>query len=104
VKNFHLPLPKQTYSRLKAAAERTQMPATALAREAIDLWLRLQLRKSRRQAIAAYAGQMAVPISTSTPSWSRPESSTWCAAVRVAVRRRDLPLTDAETQERAESC
>ena len=73
MKNFHLRLPKQTYSRLKAAAERTQMPATALAREAIVLWLRLQVRKSGRQAIAAYAGQMAVPISTSTPSWSRPE-------------------------------
>src|SRR5438105_5715457 len=36
VKNFHLPLPEQTYSRLRAEAERTQVPATALAREAID--------------------------------------------------------------------
>src|SRR6266850_5583106 len=59
VKNFHLPLPEQTYSRLRAEAERTQVPATALAREAIDLWLRHQLRKARHQAISAYAEEMA---------------------------------------------
>jgi hypothetical protein len=59
MKNFHLPLPEQTYSRLRAEAERTQVPATALAREAIDLWLRLELRKARHQAIAAYAQEMA---------------------------------------------
>ena len=59
MKNFHLPLPEQTYSRLRAEAERTQVPATALAREAIDLWLRHQLRNARHQAIAAYAGEMA---------------------------------------------
>jgi hypothetical protein len=58
VKNFHLPLPEQTYSRLRAEAERTQVPATALAREAIDLWLRHQLRKARHKAITAYAEEM----------------------------------------------
>ena len=59
VKNFYLPLPELTYSRLRAESERTQIPATALAREAIDLWLRQQLRKSRHKAIAAYAEEMA---------------------------------------------
>lgn len=59
MKNFHLPLPEQTYSRLRAEAERTQVPATALAREAIDCWLRQQLRKARHDAIAAYAAEMA---------------------------------------------
>ena len=59
MKNFHLPLPEQTYSRLRAESERTRIPATALAREAIDLWLQHQLRKSRHLAIAAYAGEMA---------------------------------------------
>jgi hypothetical protein len=59
VKNFHLPLPERTYSRLRAEAERTQVPATALAREAIELWLRQQLRNARQQAIAAYAEDMA---------------------------------------------
>jgi hypothetical protein len=59
LKNFHLPLPDQTYSQLRAEAERTQVPATILAREAIDLWLRHQLRAARHAAIAAYAAEMA---------------------------------------------
>jgi hypothetical protein len=59
LKNFHLPLPEQTYANLKAEAERMQVPATTLAREAVDYWLRQQFRKARRDAIAAYAEQMA---------------------------------------------
>lgn len=59
MKNFHLSLPEETYSRLRAEAERTQVPATALARDAIDLWLRQQLRNARHQAIAAYAEEVA---------------------------------------------
>jgi predicted transcriptional regulator len=59
MKNFHLPLPEETYRRLREEADRTQVPATALAREAIDLWLRHQLRQARHEAIAAYAAEMA---------------------------------------------
>lgn len=59
MKNFHLPLPERTYTQLRAEAERTQVPAAALAREAIDWWLRHQLRKARHDAIAAYAAAMA---------------------------------------------
>jgi len=59
MKNFHLPLPDDTYEHLRAAAERSKVPATALAREAIDFWLRQQLRKARHDAIAAYAAEMA---------------------------------------------
>ena len=59
MKNFHLPLPERTYTRLRAEAERTQVPATALAREAVDWWLRQQFRKARHDAIAAYATEMA---------------------------------------------
>lgn len=59
MKNFHLPLPEQTYAQLRTEAERAQVPATALAREAIDWWLRQQLRKARHDAIAAYAAEMA---------------------------------------------
>lgn len=59
MKNFHLPLPDQTYTQLRAEAERTQVPATILAREAIDMWLRHQLRAARHAAIAAYAAEMA---------------------------------------------
>ncbi len=59
VKNFHLPLPDDTYEHLRSAAERAKVPATAIAREAIDFWLRQQLRKERHDAIAAYAAEMA---------------------------------------------
>ena len=59
MKNFHLPLPERTYALLRAEAERIQMPATAVAREAIDSWLRDQGRKARHDAIAAYAVEVA---------------------------------------------
>jgi hypothetical protein len=58
MKNFHLPLPEQTYAHLKAEAERMQVPATTLAREAVDSWLRQQARQARSDAIAAYAAEM----------------------------------------------
>jgi hypothetical protein len=59
MKNFHLPLPEQTYAGLRAEAERTGVPATTLAREALDCWLRQQSRKARHDAVAAYAAEMA---------------------------------------------
>jgi len=59
MRNFHLPLPDDTYEHLRAAAERSKVPATAIAREAIDFWLRQQLRKARHDAIAAYAAEVA---------------------------------------------
>ena len=59
MKNFHLPLPERTYEGLRAEAERTGVPATTLAREAVDWWLRQQARKTRHDAIAAFAAEMA---------------------------------------------
>ena len=59
MKNFHLPLPEETYMALRAEAERTGVPATTLAREAVDWWLRQQARKARHDAIASYAAEMA---------------------------------------------
>jgi len=59
MKNFHLPLPEETYAHLRAEAERMQVPATTLARQALDWWLREQFRKARQDAIAAYAAEMA---------------------------------------------
>jgi hypothetical protein len=58
MKSFHLPLPEPTYAQLRAEAERKKISATALAREAIDSWLREQKRKSRHDAIAAWAQEM----------------------------------------------
>jgi hypothetical protein len=59
MRNFHLPLPEPVYAQLKSEAERQQVPATTLAREAIDQWLRQQARQARHDAIAAYAAEMA---------------------------------------------
>src|SRR6188474_2867836 len=59
LKNFHVPLPEPIYTLLRAEAERTQVPATTLAREAIDSWLRAQTRKARHAAIAKYATEVA---------------------------------------------
>jgi hypothetical protein len=55
MKSFCLPRSEQTYARLRAEAERTQLPATTLAREAINAWLRAQARKARYEEVAAYA-------------------------------------------------
>jgi hypothetical protein len=59
MKNFHVPLPDDTYERLRAVAERARMPATSLARDAIDFWLRQQIRRQRHEAIAAFAAEAA---------------------------------------------
>jgi hypothetical protein len=58
MKSFHL-LSERTYARLRAEAQRMRVPATTLAREAVDWWLRQQFRKTRQDAIAAYAAEMA---------------------------------------------
>ena len=59
MKHFRLPLPEGTYAALRAEAERTQVPATRIAREAISLWLRVQKKASRRKAVRRYAAGMA---------------------------------------------
>jgi hypothetical protein len=59
MKNFHVPLPDGTYDRLPTAAERSRVPTTVLAREAIDFRVRQQLLKRRHDAIVAYAAEMA---------------------------------------------
>ncbi|MGA2739676.1 MAG: hypothetical protein ABSG65_19830 [Bryobacteraceae bacterium] len=52
MRNFQ-PLPDQTYSHLRAEAQR------ALAPEPIDSSLRQQLRQERHDRMAAYAAEMA---------------------------------------------
>jgi hypothetical protein len=59
MKNFHVPLPSEIYERLRTAAQQAQVPATSLARDAIDLWLRQELRRRRHEAIAAFAAEAA---------------------------------------------
>jgi hypothetical protein len=59
MKNFHLPLPEQTYRQLRVEAERARVPTTTLAREAIDQWLTPRRLPARN--------------STLTLNWRRPE-------------------------------
>ena len=59
MRNFHLPLPEGAYSLLRAEAERSQTTSTALARQAIEWWLKERRRAARGEAIAAYAREAA---------------------------------------------
>jgi hypothetical protein len=59
MKIFQLPLPDRVYDELKTEAERSRMSATLMARRAIQTWLAARKKTARRQAIAAYAAEMA---------------------------------------------
>jgi predicted DNA-binding protein len=59
VRNFHLPLPSDVYERLKEAAARESRPATSVAREAIEEWLRQRRRLAVREEISSYADAIA---------------------------------------------
>ena len=54
-KNFHLPLPADTYRALRRAAEKLGEPATSIARTAIAEWLERQRRCAVEEGIAEYA-------------------------------------------------
>jgi hypothetical protein len=54
-KNFHLPLPAETYSQLRDAAQRLKMPATQVAREVIENWLRSRKKAALFKNISEYA-------------------------------------------------
>ena len=54
-RNFHLPLSEGLYDRLRQEAQRRGRPATAIAREALDVWLAEQRRMELHESIAEYA-------------------------------------------------
>lgn len=59
MRNFHLPLPEDVYRALRDQAAALEQPATVVAREAIEAWLRENRRTLLREAIACYAAQHA---------------------------------------------
>jgi hypothetical protein len=59
LRNFHVPLPDDVYKQPHAEAERSQQPATALARAAIAWWLQQRRKATLHEAICAYAAQYA---------------------------------------------
>ena len=58
-RNFHVPLPDETYDRLRSAAEQLGAPATSLVREAVEGWLDERERERLRAEIAAWAAAAA---------------------------------------------
>ena len=52
---FHVPLSEDVYQALHEASKAAKQPATVLAREAIETWLRQHERAERSRAIAEYA-------------------------------------------------
>jgi hypothetical protein len=57
--NFHVPLPKDVYSRLRSEAERQRKPATQLVKQALEYWLEQQERLTLHEEIARYAAESA---------------------------------------------
>lgn len=57
--NFHLPLPEEIHEMLREEAERSGQPATTVAREALQDWLRRRRRERRYAEIARFASEHA---------------------------------------------
>ncbi len=59
LKNLHIPLPQSLYHLLRSEADRSKKPATTLARQAIESWLRQRQKVAIHKAVASYASQSA---------------------------------------------
>ncbi len=58
-RNFHVPLSEELYDELREEAQRSDQPATELAREAIDHWLARRKKQALHEAVASYASKWA---------------------------------------------
>lgn len=58
-KNLHVPLPPELHSALKQQSEQLSIPATSLAREAIEEWLERRRRAEVAEQIREYAEAVA---------------------------------------------
>jgi predicted transcriptional regulator len=77
VKNFHLPLPEDVYALLREEAAALGRPATVIAREAIEAWLRERRRASVREGIAAYAARHAGTTADLDPALEAASLELW---------------------------
>jgi hypothetical protein len=87
-RNFHVPLPEALYDALRQEAERAREPATALARRAIETWLREQQRAAVHEAVAAYAVRHAGTELDLDPALERASIETLRSAPAGRRRRR----------------
>ena len=58
-RNFHIPLPEETYRQLRRAAEASKRPATQLVRDAIEHWLNEQRKNAIQREVETYAHEHA---------------------------------------------
>ncbi|OFZ78267.1 MAG: hypothetical protein A2583_02285 [Bdellovibrionales bacterium RIFOXYD1_FULL_53_11] len=58
-RNFHIPLSDETYIALRHASEKTKKPATQIARDALDYWLKEQENNAIKDEITRYAKSFA---------------------------------------------
>ncbi len=77
VRNFHLPLPADVYEALRGEAARLRKPATVVAREAIEEWLRERRRSVVREAIATYTARQAGTTADLDPSLEGASLELW---------------------------
>ena len=59
MKNFHVPLPEDLYNKLRFEANHSKLPATELARQAIELWVKKKRKVALHNAIVDYANKNA---------------------------------------------
>jgi predicted DNA-binding protein len=76
-KNFHLPLPEALYEQLRGEARRSGRTATAVARTAIEDWLRQARRLEVAEAIGAYAAERAGTAADLDRAFERSGVESW---------------------------
>lgn len=69
--NLHVPLPPALHERLRAEASRSGRPATTLAREAIETWIRERERQQVSDDISTYASAVAGSVADLDPVLER---------------------------------
>ena len=66
-RNLHVPLQEDLYRRLREESKRSMRPATELAREALEAWLRERRKAAIHAEIAAYAAECAGSLADLDP-------------------------------------
>ena len=70
-RNLHVPLQEDLYRRLREESKRSMRPATELAREALEDWLRERRKAAIHAEISAYAAECAGSLADLDPVLER---------------------------------
>jgi hypothetical protein len=82
IHNFHLPLPGRLQLRLREAASREGVPATAIARRALEEWLNAKAREALASEISRYAAEAAGGPDDLDPALETASIQAWLAQDR----------------------